>query len=206
MCVGGEFVKKKINCKPLTRARRSCTHTPTPPILSYVPPLTPHSTTALTHKNIIWFFFWFLFFSFFFFSLVSFIYTVAASSWAFAPQSEALPPHLPPPRQKKKMAKISHSRQFFVFLPPQNCIFPPRCPPTKKKKKSGAATVYLLFVPRQAYVNTSTRQLYITRRRMLTLNSIRYSTLPLVRGGGVKSMANYQKLINYANMQISMTG
>ena len=49
------------------------------------------------------------------------------------PPSEALPPHLPPPRHKKKMAKISHFRHFFGFLPPQKRILPPRCPPPQKK-------------------------------------------------------------------------
>ena len=45
------------------------------------------------------------------------------------------------PRQKKKIAKISHFRQIFGFLPPQNRILPPRCPP--QKKNSGAATDHL---------------------------------------------------------------
>ena len=36
------------------------------------------------------------------------------------------------PQSEEKMAKISHFRQIFGFLPPQNRILPPRCPPTKK--------------------------------------------------------------------------
>ena len=35
------------------------------------------------------------------------------------------------PSQKKKMAKISHFRQLFRFLPPKNRILLPRCPPQK---------------------------------------------------------------------------
>ena len=51
----------------------------------------------------------------------------------FSPQLEALPsPTCPPPVRRKQMAKISHFRQIFRFLPPQNCIFSPSMPPTKK--------------------------------------------------------------------------
>ena len=48
------------------------------------------------------------------------------------PSQRLCPPTCPPPSQKKKIAKISHFRQIFGFLPPQNYILPPRCPPTKK--------------------------------------------------------------------------
>ena len=47
-------------------------------------------------------------------------------------------PPLPPTPSEEKMAKISHFRQMFGFLPPENHILPPRCPPPKKI--SGAAT------------------------------------------------------------------
>ena len=39
------------------------------------------------------------------------------------------------PPSEEKMGKISHFRQIFGFLPPQNHILPPRCPHKKKKKK-----------------------------------------------------------------------
>ena len=67
------------------------------------------------------------------------LYPVAASRGAWGrkcPPVGGSAPHLPP-KLKKKMVKISHFRQIFGYLPPQNCILPPGCPP---QKISGAAT------------------------------------------------------------------
>ena len=41
------------------------------------------------------------------------------------------PGPLVPPSQRKTMSKISHFRQVFGFLPPQNRILPPGFPPHK---------------------------------------------------------------------------
>ena len=46
-----------------------------------------------------------------------------------SPPRRKLSPHFPP---QKKMAKISHFRQSFEFLPPQNRIFAPSMPLHKK--------------------------------------------------------------------------
>ena len=61
------------------------------------------------------------------------------------------------PQLEEKMAKISHFRQIFGFLPPQNRILPPRYPP-QKKKISGAATgirsIHVFRTFRHETVNT----------------------------------------------------
>ena len=64
------------------------------------------------------------------------LYPLGKSRWRHQggtfppPRRKALPPTCTP-RQKKKMSKISHHRQIFGFLSPQNRILPPRCPPQK---------------------------------------------------------------------------
>ena len=55
---------------------------------------------------------------------------------AFAPRGGSAPP----PQSEGKMAKNSHFRQIFGFLPPQTHIFSPSMPPPPHKQISGAAT------------------------------------------------------------------
>ena len=74
-------------------------------------------------------------------------YPVAASRGGmgvFFPQLGALPPPPLAPRQKKKMAKISHFRQFFLFLPPR---YP-------HKNFSGAATALTGTLTLNTYIYT----------------------------------------------------
>ena len=58
-------------------------------------------------------------------------------AFASGPQSEALPPLVPPPSQMEKMAKISYFLLFFFFFffdfcrAPQIGISPPQCPQWK---------------------------------------------------------------------------
>ena len=91
---------------------------------------------------------------------------VAASrgGWGIPPVGGSAPP----PRQKKKMAKISHFRQFFGFLPPQKRILPPRCPPQK----------------------------IFWCRHWLSLNDLPYTGCPVARNQSCKTMFVYDNCMN----------